>query len=394
MYTVKRKSKKSKSGFTWSVRFEYEDLYGCKQQYSKSGFSTKKEALDYGEKMKAELEKNGGISYQAELTFNDVFNEYMEIEGKYKYAPSTKMYYMNTFNNHIKNSIGQSKITMLRYKNIQQYFNRLDVKGKATNKNIKKVFCVTFKYAFKNGYIKENPMPMIEVRGVENHPIKTNIVTPEQLESLVDSLLETKQGRKPTFSSYSMCIFLYLGYYLGTRKSETLAISKEDIDFKNNMISINKRVEYHGLKSDELYLTETLKTKGSSAVIPICQPLKEILQEWFEYNPYDLACCCEDGNIMNPYDLDGVLDNHAKKLGFKFRSHDLRHSYITNLVKSGVDIKTVSELARHSDIRTTLQVYTHTSEADKKDAINRAFGGFFEVKCDKKVTNLENHVLN
>lgn len=394
MYTVKRKSKKSKSGFTWSIRFEYEDLYGCKQQYSKSGFSTKKEALDHGEKMKAELEKNGGIRYQSELTFNEVFEEYMEVEGKYKYAPSTKMYYMNTFNNHIKNSIGEVKISMLRYKNIQQYFNGLDSKGKATTKNIKKVFCVTFKYAFKNEYVKENPMPMIEARGVENHPIKTDVVTADQLESLVDSLLETSQGRKATFTSYSMCVFLYLGYYLGTRKSETLAICKEDVDFKHNCISINKRVEYHGLKADELYLTETLKTKGSTAEIPMCQPLKIILQQWFEYNPYDLVCCNEDGDIINPYDVDNVLNKHAQKLGFKFRSHNLRHTYISNLVSNGIDIKTVSELARHSDVRTTLQVYTHTSEEAKRDAINHTFGGVFEVKRDKNVTNLKNRFLN
>lgn len=394
MFIYKRASNSSKNSYKYSVRFNYVDEYGKKQKYTKSGFNTKREAEAHGIKMKTELEKNGGIRYNNEMTFNEVFEEYMKIEGEYKYAPSTKMYYMNTFNNHIKNSIGEAKISMLRYKNIQQYFNGLDSKGKATTKNIKKVFCVTFKYAFKNEYVKENPMPMIEVRGVDNHPVTTNVITMNQLESLVDSLIETRKGRRATFTSYSMCIFLYLGYYLGTRKSETLAISKDDVDFKNNCISINKRVEYHGLKSDELYLTESLKTKGSSAVIPMCEPLKQILKQWMDYNPYDLLCCTEDGNIINPIDVDVVLGNHAKKLGFKFRSHDLRHTYITNLVKSGTDIKTVSELARHSDVRTTLQVYTHTSEEAKREAINQAFGGVFEKNGNKKVTNQEIHYLN
>lgn len=62
-----------------------------------------------------------------------------------------------------------------------------------------------------------------------------------------------------------MCVFLYLGYFLGTRKSETLALTKDDVDFENNYIYISKRLEYHGLKRSEYHLTERMKTKGSKS---------------------------------------------------------------------------------------------------------------------------------
>ncbi len=372
MYFQKRESKKDKKGYVWVVKFYYKDELGIKRRFSKSGFTSKVEAEKYGIKMQNELEKNHGKKAPSNLTFEDVFNEYMEVEGKYKYAKSTEMYYRNTYKNHVKKNIGQLKITDLHYLSIQKYFNSLDQLGKATNKNIKKVFCVTFKYAQKVGYIRENPMPMVEIRGIDKKT-EYEIVTIDQIERLVDSLLEEKQGRKVTFSSYSMCVFLYLGYYLGTRKSETLALTKDDVDFQNNFVYISKRLEYHGLKRSEFHSTDRMKTKGSKSKIPLCLPLKEILLQWFQYNPYDLICCMEDGDFLSPYNVDCVLSKHSKKLGFKFRSHMLRHSFVSNLIHSGVDVKTTAELARHSDVRTTLQVYTQVSEADKVEAIQNTF---------------------
>ena len=101
--------------------------------------------------------------------------------------------------------------------------------------------------------------------------------------------------------------------------------------------------------------------------------MKEILLQWFQYNPYDLICCKEDGNFLSPGDLDNVFHNHSKNLGIKFRCHMLRHSFVTNLIHNGVDVKTTAELARHSDIRTTLQIYTQVSEQNKIDAIQDTF---------------------
>lgn len=393
MYTVKRKSKTSKSGFTWSVRFNYEDCYGQAKQFSKSGFGTKKQALEYGTKKRIELEENGGVEYNSDKTFNEVYYEYMDVEGQHKYAPSTVLAYESKFKKYIKNDIGQIKIKDLHYAQMQKYFNKFTNWTKGTNTNIKKVFCFTFKYALRCGYIKENPMPMVEVRGNKEKK-ERDIVTYEQLESLVDSLLTTKQGKHVGFSCYSMCIFLYIGYYLGTRKAETLAFTKEDFDFDNNWVYIDKQLEYLGLTTDKYHVINRMKTNCSKAKLPLCLPLKEILQEWFKYNPYDVVCCKEDGSYMSPITVNRTLGDNAKSLGFYFTSHMLRHTYITNLVNNGVDVKTASILARHSNITTTLQIYTHASEKNLEKAIQTTFDNEKYIKSDKKVTNHENSLLN
>ncbi|WP_317395424.1 tyrosine-type recombinase/integrase [Faecalicoccus pleomorphus] len=392
MFARPRKAKKAKSGFTWTVYLDYTDSCGIKQRYSKGGFKTKKEALEHGGEIQQKLSLNGGELYLCERTFNEVFEEYLEVEGKYKYASSTMRYYQFIHQKHIKKSIGFNKMNNLRYKNVQTYFNSLDELGKETCTSIKKVFNVTFKYAIKNGYILSNPMPMIETRGRDTSR-KHGIIEYHQLEEMVSLILEDYHSKK-VFSKLSYCIFLYLGFFLGTRKAETLALTKDDIDFEHKQISINKQLVYHGIRKEEYYCKDALKTKCSNANIPLCAKLSDILQEWIVYNPYDLLCCNEDGSYIIPTDLERYLKKIGKKIGIEFHPHMLRHSFVTNLIRSGIDVKTVSELARHSEVTTTMNIYAQTTECQKQEAINHAFNDDLFKKSYKKVTNLEISILN
>ena len=86
----------------------------------------------------------------------------MEIEGEVKYARSTKVYYNVTHEMYVKDTIGNENMGSLKYMNLQQFFNKMAEKyNPPTLKNIKKLFAVTFKYALRVGYIRENPIPYI-----------------------------------------------------------------------------------------------------------------------------------------------------------------------------------------------------------------------------------------
>lgn len=52
----------------------------------------------------------------------------------------------------------------------------------------------------------------------------------------------------------------------------------------------------------------------------------------------------------------------------------LRHSFTTSLIKGGIIPSITKELVRHSDISTTLAVYTHVLEKDKEEALSKVFG--------------------
>ena len=61
----------------------------------------------------------------------------------------------------------------------------------------------------------------------------------------------------------------------------------------------------------------------------------------------------------------------------------LRHTFITNLHAKNVDAKATQELARHSSINTTLNIYTHLKENDKKDTLDRVFEQFYSKNTPK-----------
>lgn len=61
----------------------------------------------------------------------------------------------------------------------------------------------------------------------------------------------------------------------------------------------------------------------------------------------------------------------------------LRHTFISNLANNGIDPQVTKELARHSNINTTMDIYTHINVDSQKQAINAVFNS----KSVKKVSN-------
>ena len=93
----KRPSKKALSGYTYQVYFPYVDSMGIHREYFKGGFTTKKDAQTHEAIKRKEFMDYGDVLANREITFNEVFEEYMEVEGVAKYAHSTKLYYQNTY---------------------------------------------------------------------------------------------------------------------------------------------------------------------------------------------------------------------------------------------------------------------------------------------------------
>lgn len=78
---------------------------------------------------------------------------------------------------------------------------------------------------------------------------------------------------------------------------------------------------------------------------------------------------------VNPSNIHRTMDNILKRCEsegvgtVKNRVHALRHTFATSLIKSGVDIKAVSEVLGHSDVTTTLNIYHHIMQEQKRQSI-------------------------
>ncbi|WP_305209241.1 site-specific integrase [Dubosiella newyorkensis] len=369
MRIERREAKKAKNGYTYRVKINYIDEYGIKQTYSKGGFETKKEAHAHGVEIEHELQTKGTLTKKCKKTLNDCILEAMELEKK-RLARNSIIRYQNIYKVHIQNArISQVPITQINYTMLQTHFNGLSEKGECIVKVEKAIFNKAFKHALKCKYIQENPMHDIELVYKKSNK-ETHIITSDELDQIIECFLSCRGD----FNKYAYCIVVYCGYYLGLRITEILALEKSDFDLDNGLVHISKRLEDRGLKKSKMYLTETLKTQASKTTLPVPEPLKEILLQWFAFNPYDLVCCNKNGDFLPINSFRILCRKIGKKLDFDFHPHCLRHTYITNIVRSGCDIKTASKLARHSDVKTTLNIYTQSSEESKIEAINNVFG--------------------
>lgn len=93
----KRPAKKSKTGYTWRVSFDYTDRYGKKRKYSKSGFPTKKAAEAHGHEILNDLQNGLNIG-EKNATVDEIFYQWKV--GSHL-AENTIRIYTNRYEKHI-----------------------------------------------------------------------------------------------------------------------------------------------------------------------------------------------------------------------------------------------------------------------------------------------------
>lgn len=390
MYFQKRQRKK---GIVWTVYIDYKDIYGRKQTYSKGGFKTKKDAQKHGFEKQNELNK--GIDIKGKkYTLNELFDEYMDVIGNTKLSTNSITAYHSLYDNHVRDSIGKCNIDSLRFGDLQKYFNCIHRSSQTCN-TIKAILSSVYSYAMKNGCIETNPIREIEIiRSEQKRDVKS--ITFEEFTRIIEYTLKPNKRGEIPFSKRSYACSFYIGYFLGLRISEALALNKSDFDFDKDTVKINKQLVHDGLKREKYYTTNQMKTKTSKAVLPLPEPLKIVLMQWFKENPYEIVCPDENGLYINPRIVDGYIRGMRKKLHLSkdFCFHSFRHSCASNLVKSGVDVATASKILRHANITTTLDVYTDAKQEDMKGAIEMAFNTDFYKKPNQNLTKTKMNALN
>ena len=185
--------------------------------------------------------------------------------------------------------------------------------------------------------------------------------------------------------------------YAGLRRGELLALTWEDIDLKEKTISVTKSVE---MIEDKPYLKEGGKTSAATRTVYMPQVLVDYLSN-VEHERFTLVCPNGKGTLMSDTAWRRMWDSYLCDLNLKYgdwehceqtkrkrpkskythpklpklipniTAHWLRHTYITLLYMAGVDVLTAKEQAGHSDIKTTMGIYTHLDSEHKKHNISK-----------------------
>lgn len=205
---------------------------------------------------------------------------------------------------------------------------------------------------------------IFELPRMEKARIQTLNFTQEK--SLVSYLMEHKNS-----NSLGIMISLLTGIRLG----EVCSLKVEDIDMEKSIIYVRTTVQR--LKSTtpgcktELIVT-TPKSRNSYREIPFPALLHNYLRIYgiqrMEAEEYILSCC----NIpYEPRTLQYGFAATLKKCGIEHMNyHCLRHTFATNCIKAGFDVKTLSELLGHTSVNFTLNRYVHSDIEFKRKQMN------------------------
>jgi integrase len=216
--------------------------------------------------------------------------------------------------------------------------------------HVRSVMHILFEWAMRWELVEynRNPMSLLKLKGLTKRIRQPRALSVEELQSLWSHLDEDTR----TMSMVDIC--------LGLRASELFGLRWEDFDWKGLRVRIQRSWVYGRV--------EATKTEGSEKWLPLDQTLVDILRAHREKMSEELLSTgwvFVNPSTGKPWWAHKFVRFHlrpaAEEAGIgRIGWHTFRHTYSSLLHAYGTDMKVQQELLRHSDIRTTMNIYTHT----------------------------------
>lgn len=291
---------------------------------------------------------------------------------------STKLRYYDAWNRSIKPlPLYNARMDEVTAKTIQSAYNKLIANGTPISE-VKQAHKLMRKF-YK--YIEIENLGRDVTHSLTIPKEKSNQAN-EEITVWTDAEIRTiLNGFDKADSRFRHRFLLVLAYYTGCRKSELLALTYDDITADGVRITKTLADCTDGIKNGKMVsrldVTDP-KTASSVRTVPIDpivldelhihreKHLEEMLRNRYKT---DFIFTTDSGEHFDPKNLDRALARYYRRIGVEPKPmHTYRHTYGSNLCKSGIPIETASALMGHSDISTTAQYYVHVSEDAKQAA--------------------------
>lgn len=323
-------------------------MISCKTKY-------KPEAMKFLSNFKnnskeAQTQKSNFIYYTEDLK-----KEVMKYVSD-NFRHGTLLLYKNAFKDLLR-IVGNKPIKLVSISDIENFKSiRLkEVKQSTVNIQLTTIKAI-FNIALRFNWINSNPCNAVKKISI---PQKDRLCFNELEIKLI--LINTSN---PVINNLTKFALL-----TGCRLNEICNVQWKDINFQDSILNISNK--------------DNFKTKsGKQRKIPISDELLKLLNEMLRQKP--------NGNILSLYNPDKYIFSirygtrlHIEYVSKEFKKilrkcnfperyhfHCTRHTFITNLIKSGVNINYVKEIAGHSEIQTTMN-YIHIITNDLREAVNK-----------------------
>ncbi len=308
--------------------------------------------------------------------------------------------YTSKIQRHIIKELGQKRMADVTLDDIQLALVPVSQKSASVYKSVVILYKSIFRAAKESHVIDENPTIYLDSKGGVPQE-ERQALTDEQAERLLDAI----RGLPPY-------VFVMIGLYAGLRREEILALQWDSVYLDTDTPYLTVRRAWHTEHNRPVILTE-LKTKAAERNIPLPVCLAECLKAAKAISTSDYVVANRDGEPLSytqfkrlwqyivtrtvkersyyryedgkriKHTVTPVLGEKAAhngrvvySLDFEVTPHQLRHTYITNLIHSSVDPKTVQYLAGHESSKITMDIYAKV-KYNRPDQLVRTMGSAF-----------------
>ena len=308
-------------------------------------------------------------TYGAQITVCELVDRYLSLKKNLK--PRTIINY-TTVKNLIENDpFGRKKVNSIRISDAKAWYIKLHESGykRGTITVFGAVVKPAFEMAVNDDLIRKNPFKFSVASLLPDDADKRIALTQEQQDFYLDFV--KKDGKH-----YNEVVILL---ETGMRIGELYGLTLSDIDMENKRVTVNKQLVYDKIGSK--YVVRVTSPKSSSGIrtIPMTQAAYDAFHDLIKtrkkakvenmvdgYSGFLLVS--RNGNpqtktLLQIYmkKIQPEVEKNYKGCFPKTTPHVLRHTFCTNTLQKGLDIKSLQYIMGHSNVDITLNTYSHTN---------------------------------
>lgn len=314
------------------------------------------------------LESHSNIDFPVNMLVSEWYKYWIAVKEK-TVRLNTLDNYKDRYRMNIEPVLGQKLLRDVSTIDCQRVLNRMADEGykntsimqaKATLHNM-------LDYAYQNNVLSKNPCTKVVQYNIGEKSLNREALSIDEQREILKAISGNKYEKQYRFALQT-----------GLRAGELIGLEWKDVDFGNKTISVKRTCRYK-YKLKEWRIGDP-KSRNGKRTIPLTEEAFEILKEQkkidnglkvLELKWKDTVFLRLDGKPANNTELDIELYTVCKKNGLsKISMHILRHTFATRCAEAGMIPKTLQMILGHSNITTTMNIYVHATEDQKKKEMN------------------------
>ncbi len=284
-----------------------------------------------------------------------------------------------------KEAFGKKRIDKIKVSDAKEWLikmQQVDGRGYSSIHTIRGVVRPAFQMAVDDDLLVKNPFEFQLNTVVVNDSVTREAITRQQERDFLEFVKNDKH-----FCKYYDGI--YILFKTGIRISEFVGLTKKNLDFENNRIIVDHQLQR---TRDMKYIIEDTKTESGERMVPMTPEVKEAFQRILanRKNPKvepmvdgysGFLYLDKNGRPMVALHWEKYFQHIREKYNKIYRiqmpkvtPHVCRHTFCSNMAKSGMNPKTLQYIMGHSDISVTLNTYTHLNYDDAEEEMQKVVG--------------------